>query len=50
MQGEAMRALDIDHCERVPERGGIVRVAQQPFEASRGIVVGGTELSGVVGV
>jgi hypothetical protein len=50
MPGETMRALDVDHRERVPERGGILRAAQQLFDACRGILVGWAELLGVVGI
>jgi len=35
IRGEAMRALDIDQREPVPERGGIVRTAQQSLDACR---------------
>jgi len=48
--GEAVRARDVDHRKRVPERGGILRVAQQALDSRRGILVGWTELLGVVGV
>jgi hypothetical protein len=45
-----MRALDVDHRERVPERGGILRVAEQQLDSRRGILVGWAESLGVVGV
>jgi hypothetical protein len=35
IRGEAMRALDVDQCEPVPKRCGIVRAAQQSLDACR---------------
>jgi len=48
MRREAMWALDIDHRERMSERLGVPRAAQQLVETCRGIFVGWAELLGVV--
>jgi hypothetical protein len=47
---EAVRALDVDHRQRMAERGGVVGAAQQAIKACRRIVVRGAELLRVVGV